>query len=100
MRQAPHTGARWSSPRRTPNGGSWRDDSVGKQQILERLQQARAAFSGGLVALVAGVPDEQATGETRFRRRLRLDTYGHYPKHAAAIRAWRKSRAPEPRPRH
>jgi hypothetical protein len=29
------------------------------------------------------------TRETRFRRRLRLDTYGHYPTHARAIRAWR-----------
>src|SRR5207302_4263076 len=49
-----------------------------------------------LVALVAGVPDEQATGETRLRRRLRLDTYGHYPKHAAAIRAWRERRLAGP----
>ena len=45
-----------------------------------------------LVALVAGTPADQAGGETRFRRRLRLDTYGHYPKHARAIRTWRKSR--------
>ncbi len=45
-----------------------------------------------LVAFVAGAPDDQASGETRFRRRLRLDTYGHYPKHARAIRTWRESR--------
>lgn len=43
-----------------------------------------------LVALVQDAPDAQLTGETRFRRRLRLDTYGHYPKHARAIRAWRE----------
>lgn len=36
------------------------------------------------------VPEDQLRGETRFRRRLRLDTYGHYPKHAKAIRAWRE----------
>lgn len=40
---------------------------------------------------VHGVPDEMFAGETRFRRRLRLDTYGHYPKHAKAIRAWRRA---------
>src|SRR5437867_6008574 len=49
-----------------------------------------------LVAFVAGAPDDQARGETRFRRRLRLDTYGHYPKHARAIRAWRERRLAGP----
>ena len=68
---------------------------VSLAQVLEQQDEVHRR----LVAFVADVPDEQATGETRFRRRLRLDTYGHYPKHAAAIRAWRKSRAPEPRPR-
>jgi hypothetical protein len=43
-----------------------------------------------LVALVQSVPADQLTGETRFRRRLRLDTYGHYPQHAEAIRKSRK----------
>jgi len=62
-------------------------------QVLEQQDEVHRR----LVALVAGVPNEQATGETRFRRRLRLDTYGHYPKHAAAIRAWRESRRPKPR---
>ena len=46
-----------------------------------------------LLAFVRGVPEEETAGKTRFRRRLRLDTYGHYPKHTAAIRAWRESRA-------
>ena len=31
-------------------------------------------------------------GKGRIRRRLRLDTYGHYPLHASAIRRWRKHR--------
>jgi hypothetical protein len=39
---------------------------------------------------VMRVPDELFARETRFRRRLRLDTYGHYPRHAKAIRAWRQ----------
>jgi hypothetical protein len=43
-----------------------------------------------LVAYVSSVSEAELTRETRFRRRLRLDTYGHYPKHARAIRAWRQ----------
>ena len=49
-----------------------------------------------LIALVRSAPETQLTGETRFRRRLRLDTYGHYPKHARAIRAWRERRLAGP----
>ncbi|HZI22804.1 MAG TPA: DinB family protein [Gemmatimonadales bacterium] len=59
----------------------------------------RDEVHGRLIALIEGVPDPQLTGETRFRRRLRLDTYGHYPKHAQAIRRWRARRAlPDPAP--
>lgn len=45
-----------------------------------------------LLKFLQNVPEDQIVGETRFRRRLRLDTYGHYPKHAEAIRRWRKRR--------
>ena len=41
-----------------------------------------------LIDYVQSAPEEQFTRETRFRRRLRLDTYSHYPKHAKAIRKW------------
>jgi hypothetical protein len=44
-----------------------------------------------LIDLVRRAPDDQLGRETRFRRRLRLDTYGHYPQHAEAIRQWRRS---------
>lgn len=43
-----------------------------------------------LIEVVQRAPDDQITRETRFRRRLRLDTYSHYPEHARAIRAWRE----------
>lgn len=43
-----------------------------------------------LVNYLAGVPDDVFERETRFRRRLRLDTYSHYPIHTAAIRAWQE----------
>jgi hypothetical protein len=46
-----------------------------------------------LVDYVQSVPEEQFTQETRFRRRLRLDTYSHYPLHAKAIREWRERSA-------
>ena len=46
-----------------------------------------------LIDYVQSAPEEQFTRETRFRRRLRLDTYGHYPKHAKAIREWREQRS-------
>src|SRR6266496_1128533 len=36
-----------------------------------------------LIAYIQSVPEEQFTRETRFRHRLRLDTYSHYPKHAS-----------------
>ncbi len=46
-----------------------------------------------LVDFIQSVPEDALARETRFRRRLRLDTYGHYPKHAAAIRNWRERRS-------
>ena len=46
-----------------------------------------------LINYVQRAPEEQFTRETRFRRRLWLDTYGHYPKHAKAICEWRERSA-------
>ena len=45
-----------------------------------------------LVDFVENAPEDQLGSETRFRSRLRLDTYGHYAKHAEAIRKWRGRR--------
>ena len=42
-----------------------------------------------LIRYVRHAPDELFTTETRFRHRLRMDTYSHYPIHSRAIRAWR-----------
>ena len=41
-----------------------------------------------LINYIEGVPEHQFREETRFRHRLRLDTYSHYPIHARAIRKW------------
>jgi hypothetical protein len=46
-----------------------------------------------LIDYVHSAPEEQFTRETRFRRRLRLDTYSHYSKHAKAIWEWRERSA-------
>jgi Protein of unknown function (DUF1706) len=50
-----------------------------------------------LLDYVQSAPEEPFTRETRFRRRLRLDTYSHYPKHTKAIREWRERYSPLPR---
>src|SRR5206468_11686304 len=59
--------------------------------LAEGLRQ-RDDVHRRLIALVGSGRETQMTGETRFRRRLRLDTYRHYPKHARALRAWRDRR--------
>jgi hypothetical protein len=46
-----------------------------------------------LVEYVRSAPEEQLASETRFRHRLRMDTYSHYPGHAQAIREWRQRSA-------
>ena len=43
-----------------------------------------------VIDVIERAPEVELTRETRFRRRLRLDTYGHYPKHSLAIRRWRE----------
>jgi hypothetical protein len=43
-----------------------------------------------LLDYIQTVPEEQFRTETRFRRRLRADTYSHYREHATMIREWRQ----------
>jgi DinB family protein len=51
-----------------------------------------------LLAFIRSAPSDQFAHETRARRRLRLDAYGHYALHARAIREWRARPESEPRP--
>jgi hypothetical protein len=60
--------------------------------LSEVLQELKSTHSQ-VVAFVESTPEDKIRGDTRFRRRLRLDTYGHYPKHAEAIRNWRVQRS-------
>jgi hypothetical protein len=57
-------------------------------EVLEQQEQVHRR----VVEVVERAPEDALVPETSFRRRLRLDTYGHYPKHAAAIRQWRERR--------
>jgi hypothetical protein len=57
-------------------------------EVLRQRDETHRRF----VEFIRRVPEGQFRTETRFRRRLRLDTYGHYPKHAEAIRRWRERR--------
>ena len=57
---------------------------------LLEVREQLAATHGRLVELVQRIPEHHLIGDTRFRRRLRLDTYSHYPIHAEAIRQWRQ----------
>ena len=64
-----------------------------KNLSLSEVLQQRDDTHRRLIDYLQHVPEEQFIRETRFRRRLRLDTYSHYPNHAKAIRAWREQRA-------
>ena len=46
-----------------------------------------------LIDFIQSVSEDQFTRDTRFRRRLRLDTYSHYPIHTKAIQEWRQRRS-------
>ena len=43
-----------------------------------------------LIDVIRQMPEEEIVRETRARRRLRLDTYSHYPIHTTAIMEWRE----------
>jgi len=65
-----------------------------EQKARLSLSAVRRQLDGAhrrLIDFIQRAPEDQLSRETRFRRRLRLDTYSHYPQHAEAIRQWRRS---------
>jgi hypothetical protein len=62
---------------------------------LSDVRQQMHEIHSKLIDFLQGVPEEQFARETRFRRRLRLDTYRHYLEHARAIRESRAERSGE-----
>jgi hypothetical protein len=60
---------------------------------LAEVLRRRDATHRRLLAYIETLPDEVFERENRFRRRLRFDTYSHYPEHTKAIWAWRMERS-------
>jgi Protein of unknown function (DUF1706) len=65
-----------------------RKRSLSLFDVLRQLDEIHSR----LIDYVQSVPEEQFIRETRFRRRLRLDTYSHYPLHSKMIQDWREGR--------
>jgi hypothetical protein len=58
-------------------------------EVLRQLEETHRQ----LIDYIQTVPEAAFTRETPFRRRLRLDTYSHYPIHTRMIREWRERSA-------
>jgi uncharacterized protein (TIGR03083 family) len=54
--------------------------------VQRQLEETHAR----LLEYIRSAPVDQFSGETRSRRRLRLDTYGHIPQHTESIQVWRR----------
>jgi DinB superfamily len=65
---------------------------------LAEVRSRLDATQRRLVELVRNAPEDLLAGDTRFRRRLRLDTYGHYRLHALGILEWRTGALAGPQP--
>ena len=57
---------------------------------LSVVLQQRDETHRRLIDFIQNVPEDQIVRGTRFRRRIRLDTYSHYLEHTEAIRKWRE----------
>jgi hypothetical protein len=81
-------------PRYAAQGGidafNARATEAGRRLSLAAVLRRRDETHARLVEFIRRQPEGTFGGRTRARRRLRLDTYGHYPEHTAAIRAWRE----------
>lgn len=60
--------------------------SLSLSEVLSKLDETHRR----LIEYVQTVPEEHFARETRFRRRLRFDTYKHYSEHAKMIQEWRQ----------
>ena len=67
-------------------------ESAKKQGLpLQEIRRQMTGTHEELLAFLADVPEEHFATETRFRWRLRIDTYAHYREHASQISAWRRA---------
>ena len=63
-----------------------------KDMTLDEVLREQKSTHERLIKLLQEAPGEEFERETKFRRRLRFDTYRHYPVHTAAILKWRAGR--------
>jgi hypothetical protein len=94
LRHLPLVIAGGTPPRYAAQGGidafNARATETGRRLSLAEVLRRRDETHARLVDFIRSQPEGSFGGQTRARRRLRLDTYGHYPEHTAAIRAWRE----------
>lgn len=62
-----------------------------RRYSFSQVLRQQEAVHRKLINFIETVPEGFLDSKTRFRHRLRMDTYSHYPKHAAAIRKWRRT---------
>jgi uncharacterized protein (TIGR03083 family) len=62
----------------------------GRRMSLAEVLRRRDETHARLLDFIRSQPEGTFGSQARARRRLRVDTYGHYPEHTAAIRAWRE----------
>jgi Mycothiol maleylpyruvate isomerase N-terminal domain len=93
LRHLPLIIAGGTPPRYAAQGGidtfNARATEAGRRLSLAEVLRRRDETHARLLEFIRSQPEGTFAGQTRARRRLRLDTYGHYPEHTAAIRAWR-----------
>jgi hypothetical protein len=93
LRHLPLIIAGGTPPRYAAQGGidafNARAAEAGRRLSLAEVLRRRDETHARLLEFIRSQPAGTFAGRTRARRRLRLDTYGHYPEHTAAIRAWR-----------
>ena len=93
LRHLPLIIAGGTPPRYAAQGGidafNARATEAGRRLSLAEVLRRRDETHARLLEFIRSQREGTFAGQTRARRRLRLDTYGHYPEHTAAIRAWR-----------
>jgi hypothetical protein len=99
LRHLPHIISGGTPARYTAQGGidafNARATEGGRRMSLAEVLRRRDQTHARLLAFIRSQPEGTFGGGTRARRRLRLDTYGHYPEHTATIRAWRNAALPD-----
>ena len=63
-----------------------------RRQKLSEVRYQHEKTHTRLLEYLQSAPEDQFISETRFRHRLRLDTYSHYPIHTQAILDWRNKK--------